>query len=439
MLSFNDWLEVLESVGVAGAMGMAFAYILFLRQRDSAVASVGWRNDGGSRCGGKKRNRRRNRDYGLEEMEAMSERDFRKMFRMSRSAFNVLHDKIREDLDERMKLQRKYAINSSGSEISSRTRLAATLRWLAGGSYLEICFEFGIGHGTFYQDDGVLWGTLGIIDDAFEIGLPVNDLHAMERIAEGFASCANGVLKNCVMAIDGWVCKTRQPFASEVDSPMHYRNRHDCFGLVVLAGCDAQKRFLMLSCKNTGSTHDSQAWEMSRMKHALDNNELPEQYYFIGDEAFCCTNQFLVPWSGRGLDPWKDSFNFHLSSMRQTIECAFGMLTQRWGIFWRPLRVSFERWTLIICACAKLHNFCCDLGEGNDKDVPQRRDEDYLDGDTVDVLLNNHPIDVNSDNNVPFARPSGARRRYLTSIIAELGVRRPAHAYRRNDGGNVQL
>ena len=47
---------------------------------------------------------------------------------------------------------------------------------------------------------------------------------------------------------------------------------------------------------------------------------LPEKYFFIGDEAFVCEKQLLVPFSGRGIGTMKDSFNFHLSARRQVIE-----------------------------------------------------------------------------------------------------------------------
>jgi hypothetical protein len=33
-------------------------------------------------------------------------------------------------------------------------------------------------------------------------------------------------------------------------------------------------------------------------------------FYVIGDEAFACTNNFLTPYSGCGLGPWNDAFNF---------------------------------------------------------------------------------------------------------------------------------
>lgn len=82
----------------------------------------------------------------------------------------------------------------------------------------------------------------------------------------------------------------------------------------MLAGCDSKCRFNMFSCQWSGGTHDCLAWEGCNMKCVLDDGLLPEKYFVIGDEAFVNTPQFLVPWSGRGLGPWKDSFNYYLSS-----------------------------------------------------------------------------------------------------------------------------
>jgi hypothetical protein len=75
---------------------------------------------------------------------------------------------------------------------------------------------------------------------------------------------------------------------------------------VELAGCDASCKFTMLSVKSSGSTHDCIAWENSNMKQYLDDGLLPKKYYVIGDDAYVCTNQFLTPYSGTGLNCWQD-------------------------------------------------------------------------------------------------------------------------------------
>jgi hypothetical protein len=43
----------------------------------------------------------------------------------------------------------------------------------------------------------------------------------------------------------------------------------------------------------------------------MEHADWPSDFYVIGDEAFVCTtNNFLTPYSGHGLGPWKDAFNF---------------------------------------------------------------------------------------------------------------------------------
>ena len=40
----------------------------------------------------------------------------------------------------------------------------------------------------------------------------------------------------------------------------------------------------------------------------------------------------------------------------QAIERAFGMLTQRFGIYWRMFRFSFDWWPLVIMVTMKIHS-----------------------------------------------------------------------------------
>jgi hypothetical protein len=54
------------------------------------------------------------------------------------------------------------------------------------------------------------------IDEAFDIGLPLHNENELQRMSDEFAIFSHGHLRGCVTAIDGWVCKTRKPFAKEV-------------------------------------------------------------------------------------------------------------------------------------------------------------------------------------------------------------------------------
>jgi hypothetical protein len=55
-----------------------------------------------------------------------------------------------------------------------------------------------------------------------------------------------------------------------------------------------------------------------------------------------------------------DNFNFFGSQLRIRIEMAFGMMTRKWGIYWRPLLVGLDKIKYIVEVVARLHNFCID-------------------------------------------------------------------------------
>jgi DDE superfamily endonuclease len=369
--------------------------------------------------------RNRNRNYALEEMDYLSDSQFQRMFRLNRRAFYALLDMILPSIEALPSLN--HTFHHRSKEISPRTRLAVTLRWLAGGSYLDICFAFGVSIGSFFKDGGVLWGTIEAINNTLEIGFPLNDPAELERISQGFAEYSYNRMHGCVMAIDGWVMRTRCPTRIEVSNQTAYRNRKGMFGLVVLAGCDHKCRFLMFSCKFPGSTNDCLAWQMTKFNvDVISKGLLPAQYYIICDEAVSCTEDVLSPYGGVGLGATKDSFNFHLSVMRQCIERAFGILTRRWGIFWRPLVCKYERWALIGTVCAKLHNFCIDMNVDPDHRFP-RMPEDENVGDIALPFMNQY----NAENGGTYPEneeETSQRRKGIALYLRRNGYVRPAHS-----------
>ena len=73
-----------------------------------------------------------------------------------------------------------------------------------------------------------------------------------------------------------------------------------------------------------------------------------------------------TPYSGNGsFSSGKDNYNFFHSQLRINIECAFGMLTQRWGILRSamPKGLTLEKINALVLSAARLHNFCLDMGQ----------------------------------------------------------------------------
>lgn len=83
-------------------------------------------------------------------------------------------------------------------------------------------------------------------------------------------------------------------------------------------------------------------------------------YVFIGDEAFGLSTHLLRPYSGNHLSIKKKVFNYHLSCARRYVECTFGILSNKWRIFHRPIDVKVDFAVDIVKCCCVLHNFVRD-------------------------------------------------------------------------------
>ena len=173
----------------------------------------------------------------------------------------------------------------------------------------------------------------------------------------------------------------------------------------------------MATANHSASTNDSHVWETTACYYSLSKGDLPEPYFIIGDEAFICTNQVLSPWPGRAIGRYKDSFNYWLSHSRQCIERAFGMLTKRFGIYYRKFTFDYTRWSLVTLLTVKLHNLCID----RKVTLPSRREPS-----DVWLVIDNDNEDI-EDRDYRH-RATGNRRAILTEMLQNEGKGRPYHA-----------
>jgi hypothetical protein len=133
-------------------------------------------------------------------MERLDTSIFRKMFRVDCPTFDEIVKKISPFMKPHSETK---ARNSSGSPIYLRTRVAVTLRWLAGASHLDLCFAWGFSSSAFYSKRGAMWSTIRAINKAFPMGFPVNNEERLQQSAAGFREHSGGLLDGCVMAVDG--------------------------------------------------------------------------------------------------------------------------------------------------------------------------------------------------------------------------------------------
>ena len=86
------------------------------------------------------------------------------------------------------------------------------------------------------------------------------------------------------------------------------------------------------------------------------NFSLP--FYFIGDGAFGLRPNVMTPYvKANNLSGPEQVFNERLSSARKVIECAFGILVQRWRILQFPINFMLATNEYLSTALMCIHNF----------------------------------------------------------------------------------
>lgn len=138
----------------------------------------------------------------------------------------------------------------------------------------------------------------------------------------------------------------------------------------LMAVCDSNYRFTFIDVGSNGKASNSSLVKHSMLFQKMQNNTLnipndrpvsingdPLPFVFVGDEAFGLSPHMLRPYGGENISPQEKIFNYRLSRARLYIECAFGILTNKWRIFHRPLDVNVESAETIIKTCCTLHNF----------------------------------------------------------------------------------
>jgi len=63
-------------------------------------------------------------------------------------------------------------------------------------------------------------------------------------------------------------------------------------------------------------------------------------FVLLGDRAFSVTDKVLRPYKGHFVSDTKKIFNDRLCGVWRFVECAFGILRNKWRISRRPLNVT---------------------------------------------------------------------------------------------------
>ena len=357
----------------------------------------------GSRYGvcARKRERRSVRSI----YECLGDIYFRRAYRMSYHSFCKLHEQLKDGIGvahqqhlAKMKRQRRKrniggrgrgrgsTINNKppipNGHICSSVRLASALRYFCGGSPCDIMAKYGLSHTeTMYSVWYVVESTNKLAE--WYITYP-GDKDIQKRIAAEFKEKSSVDFDVWAGAIDGLLIWINKPSRNEakavkIDQQKFYCGRKHKFGLNCQAVCDVRGRFLDISITYGGATSDLLAFEDSALYKRLQDGVLAEGLVLFGDNAYLNSSFMATPYPNTTGGP-KDNYNFYHSQLRIRIECAFGMLVQRWGILRMamPIGISIKKTIALVNALAKLHNFCIDEVDGNSTTINESLAEDVV-------------------------------------------------------------
>jgi hypothetical protein len=203
--------------------------------RRRCQATVLLATDGGQGPSGKKR--RSSRPFVWEEhVTRFSEAEFKLRYRFTFDAFTELVELLRADLSVSDEKQAKHA--KWGTVIQPETKLAMALRFLAGGSPLDLKLIYDVSKSYVYH---CVWLVVAAVNKKLPMDFPIDDVGKLRKLeAEWRARARCSEWYGQVGALDGVHFPMLAPSKKDVDDPMRYFvARKDKYALLAMAICDS--------------------------------------------------------------------------------------------------------------------------------------------------------------------------------------------------------
>ncbi|XP_058122783.1 putative nuclease HARBI1 [Anopheles ziemanni] len=245
--------------------------------------------------------------------------------------------------------------------LSPRVKLAATLRFLAQGSYQQSVandFAVPIGQSTFLK---VLEQTLNVLESklAHLISLEMTEDEKSEARRYFFEKMG---IPGVVMCVDGSHIKIIPPH----EDPVLYYNRKGFYSLNALMICDHSKKIRYVNARFSGSNHDSFIFNNSTCMGFFEDKWRNGERMFklLGDSAYASKPWLIKPFRNPDPDTPESSFNLKHSRGRSIIEQTFGSLKNRFRCILgaRQLHYAPPKCVKIVNVCCALHNLCIRAG-----------------------------------------------------------------------------
>jgi hypothetical protein len=340
---------------------------------------------------------------------------FYQLYRMQHASFMKLCSLIHPFISTDEKMSQ---VRTGKGPITTEIALHCLLRWLSGGSYLDIRLCAGLSKSSFYFCVHKCVEAI-LLCDELAYSFPTSD-DDIRQASKDFRECStNNVIDGCVACLDGLLLRIRTPPPTATGNVKAYFSGHyQAYGINVQAACDSRCRFVYVSLAAPGGANDIAAFRKTSLSELIE--KLPLGKYVIADNAYVCTEHLLTPFPGeQKKDPAKDAFNFYLSQLRIRIEMTFGRFVNKWRIFTRPMQVAMNNTGRVFMCATRLHNFC--INEAIDNGVAPSSSSEA--GAAVFTPSSFTTVSVQGNSMM---------RDILLQEITDMGLSRPAYNLERN-------
>jgi hypothetical protein len=322
-------------------------------------------------------------DWWVNVVPKMSEARFRRNFRVSRQVAHAVFTGLDALPHFQMK---KFSPRSKAKSLE--LKIAVTL-WRLGSMRTECdaAEHFGVSSGFVHNAcELVVESIVRTFGHVISSLLPVTAAARTAAAANMEAlSTQHGRpgFTHCLGALDG----TRIGIVRMPDIPAQQTYSKESEHTVALqAVADSKRRFIDIQVGQVGTVHDSYLLRTSQL-WTRRNEWLVHPYFLLADTGYFLTPELILPFGRTESLPHleKSRFNRALSSIRGVVECAFGILKNRFRIllnggFRRAELGTVAKWILAACI---LHNMCI---SADDVSAPAVEPISSADGDDDDEL-----------------------------------------------------
>ncbi|XP_052889214.1 putative nuclease HARBI1 [Anopheles moucheti] len=277
---------------------------------------------------------------------SLSDTAFQRNFRLNKTLFNHVLQMIESEITPH---------HNRG--LSAKEKLAATLKFLAQGSYQQGVgndFTVPMAQSTFSE---VLDETLRAMEKELARYISLEMTENEKSDAVNYFYQKSGIT-GVVMCVDGSHVRILAPH----DNPAAYYNRKGYYSLNVLMICDNRKLIRFVDARFSGSNHDSCIFSMSPAYGFFEQKwrNGDRMFKLLGGSAYPAKPWLIKPHRNATPNSPEANFNQRLSKARTVIENTFGVLKGKFRCILgeRLLRYAPSKCARIINVCCALHNLC---------------------------------------------------------------------------------